>query len=37
MANGRLIVVGTSNQLIEQVDAKNFEDAFVKIAMGGEV
>ena len=32
MAKGNLITVGTSNELIEQTNAKNFEDAFVKIA-----
>lgn len=37
MAKGKLIAVGTSNELIEQADAKNFEDAFVKIATGGEL
>ncbi len=35
MAKGKLIEVGISNELIEQTDAKNFEDAFVKIATGG--
>ncbi|MEE1074369.1 MAG: ABC transporter ATP-binding protein, partial [Acutalibacteraceae bacterium] len=37
MAKGELIAVGTSNELIEQTDAKNFEDAFVKIATRGEL
>ncbi len=37
MAKGNLIAVGTSNELIEQANAKNFEDAFVKIATGGEL
>ncbi|MBE7028405.1 MAG: ABC transporter ATP-binding protein [Ruminococcaceae bacterium] len=36
MARGSLIAVGTSKELIEQADSKNFEDAFVKIATGGE-
>lgn len=35
MAKGELIAVGTSKELIEQTDAENFEDAFVKIATGG--
>ena len=37
MARGSLIAVGTSKELIEQADSKNFEDAFVKIATGGEI
>ena len=37
MANGKLVMVGTSEELIEKANAKNFEDAFVKIATGGEV
>ena len=37
MAKGNLIAVGTSKELIEQSDSKNFEDAFVKIATGGEL
>ena len=36
MANGSLIDLGTSEELIKKVNAKNFEDAFVKIATGGE-
>ncbi|MEE1043737.1 MAG: ABC transporter ATP-binding protein [Clostridia bacterium] len=36
MAKGNLIAVGTSKELTEQSDSKNFEDAFVKIATGGE-
>jgi len=35
MAKGNLIAVGTSKELIEQFDAENFEDAFIKIATGG--
>lgn len=35
MANGNLINVGTSKELIEAAKAKNFEDAFVKIVTGG--
>jgi len=35
MVNGKLIDVGTSNELINKVNANNFEDAFVKIASGG--
>lgn len=37
MANGKLLAVGTSNKLITQTGAQNFEDAFVKIATGGEL
>lgn len=37
MAKGRLIAVGTANELIQQTDAKNFEDAFIKIATGCEL
>ena len=35
MVNGKLIDVGTSTELINKVNANNFEDAFVKIASGG--
>ena len=35
MANGNLIDVGTSKELIKKTKAKNFEDAFVEIATGG--
>lgn len=37
MAKGNLIAVGTSKELTEQADSETFEDAFVKIATGGEV
>lgn len=37
MAKGNLIDVGTSEELIKKSNAKNFEDAFVKIATGGEL
>lgn len=37
MAKGKLVDVGTPNELIEKTGAKNFEDAFVKIATGGEL
>ena len=37
MANGKLIDVGTSNELISKANANNFEDAFVKIASGGNI
>ena len=37
MANGKLITVGTAEELIQKSGAKNFEDAFVKIATGGEL
>jgi len=36
MSKGRLIEVGTSEELIAKAHAKNFEDAFVKLATGGE-
>jgi len=35
MTKGELIAVGTSNELIRQANAENFEEAFVKIATGG--
>ncbi|MCH5171939.1 MAG: ATP-binding cassette domain-containing protein [Erysipelotrichales bacterium] len=35
MVNGKIKDIGTSNELIEKTEAKNFEDAFVKIAIGG--
>ena len=37
MAKGSLIDVGTPEELIEKSNAKDFEDAFVKIATGGEL
>ncbi|MBQ9940417.1 MAG: ABC transporter ATP-binding protein [Clostridia bacterium] len=37
MAKGNLIATGTSRELIEKTGAENFEDAFVKIATGGEL
>ena len=37
MANGNLVDVGTSYELIEKTKAKNFEDAFVTIATGGKL
>ena len=37
MANGSLVDVGTSKELIKKTKAKNFEDAFVSIATGGEL
>lgn len=36
MSKGNLVAVGSSMELIEQSDSENFEDAFVKIATGGE-
>jgi ABC-2 type transport system ATP-binding protein len=35
MANGKLVDVGTSKELIKKTKTKNIEDAFVKIATGG--
>ena len=37
MANGSLASVGTASELIKKSKAKNFEDAFVSIATGGEL
>ncbi len=37
MANGNIVEVGTSKELIKKTKAKNFEDAFVAIATGGEL
>ncbi len=37
MANGKLVDVGTSKELIRKTKTKNIEDAFVKIATGGEL
>lgn len=37
MANGKLLEIGTSRELIEKTSAKNFEEAFVKIATGSDV
>ena len=37
MVNGKLIDVGTSEELIKKTKTKNFEDAFIKIATGGRV
>ena len=37
MANGNLIDIGTSQELIKKIKEKNFEDAFVSIATGGEL
>lgn len=37
MAKGNLVDVGTAEELIKKAGTKNFEDAFVKIATGGEL
>lgn len=37
MSKANLIAVGTSKELTEQSGSKNFEDAFVKIATGGQI
>lgn len=37
MANGNLVEIGTSNELIKKTKTKNFEDAFVSIVTGGEL
>ncbi len=37
MAKGNLVDVGTAEELIKKTGTKNFEDAFVKIATGGEL
>lgn len=36
MAHGELVDVGTAVELVKKTNAKNFEDAFVSIATGGE-
>lgn len=36
MANGSLVDIGTSKELVKKTKTKNFEDAFVSIATGGE-
>ena len=37
MAKGNIVEVGTAKELIKKTKAKNFEDAFVTIATGGEL
>ena len=37
MAKGNLVAAGTADELIKKADSKNFEDAFVKIATGGQI
>ena len=37
MANGKLVAVGTSEELIKKTKTNNFEDAFVSIATGGKL
>ena len=37
MSKGNLVDVGTAEELIKKAETKNFEDAFVKIATGGEL
>ena len=37
MASGKLIDIGTSQELIKKTKTKNFEDAFISIATGGEL
>ena len=37
MAQGNIVEVGTAKELIKKTKAKNFEDAFVAIATGGEL
>ena len=37
MVKGKLVDIGTSKELIKKTKAKNFEDAFVSIATGGEL
>ena len=37
MANGKLVDVGTSEDLIKKTKTNNFEDAFVSIATGGKL
>ena len=37
MVNGNLVDIGTAKELIKKTKSKNFEDAFVSIASGGEL
>ena len=37
MANGNLVEIGTSKELIKKTKTKNFEDAFISIATGGKL
>ena len=37
MANGEIVDIGTAEELIKKTGTKNFEDAFVSIATGGEL
>ena len=37
MAKGKIVDIGTAEELIKKAGTKNFEDAFVKIATGGEL
>ncbi|MBR4910815.1 MAG: ABC transporter ATP-binding protein [Clostridia bacterium] len=37
MANGNLADIGTAKEFIEKTGARNFEDAFISIATGGEL
>ena len=37
MSNGNLVDIGTAKELIKKTKTKNFEDAFVSIATGGEL
>ena len=37
MAHGNLIDIGTAEELIKKSNSSNFEEAFVKIATGGEL
>ena len=37
MSNGHLVTVGTKDELIKEAKAKNFEDAFVSLATGGNI
>lgn len=36
MAKGKLVEIGTTEELIKKAGTKNFEDAFVKLVTGGE-
>ena len=37
MSKGKIIEVGTAEELSKKTNSKNFEDAFVKIVTGGEL
>lgn len=36
MAKGKIVEIGTTEELIKKAGTKNLEDAFVKLVTGGE-